>query len=109
VAEAKREHAAVLRDPREVIEQARVLREQALAAMEALAANEDEIARLHEELAARRPERPDDRRFTRLIRHAGRMHVLRALPGCRSGPRLDRCGCAPGREASVRDGRTRQF
>jgi hypothetical protein len=57
VAEIRREHAAVLPDPSEAIKRARVLREQAIGAMEALAANEDQIARIHEELAASLPER----------------------------------------------------
>ena len=47
-------------DPSEAIERAKVLREQALAAMEALAANEDQIAHIHEELAASRPKRRDE-------------------------------------------------
>jgi hypothetical protein len=51
-------------DPSEAIEQAKVLRERAMAAMEALAANEDQIARIHEELAASRPERRDEYRRT---------------------------------------------
>ena len=64
VAASKREHAAALPDPGEAIERARVLREQAMAAMEALAAREDEIARVYEELAGRRPARRDQYRRT---------------------------------------------
>jgi hypothetical protein len=64
VAEMKREHAAVLPDPREAIARAKVLGEQATAALEALAVNEDEIARIHEKLAASRPERRDEYRRT---------------------------------------------
>jgi len=41
-----------------------VLREQAVAAMEALAAREDELARVYEELAGRVPARRDEYRRT---------------------------------------------
>jgi len=64
LAGSKREHAAALPDPSEVIERARVLRAQAVAAMESLAAKEDEIARIFEELASRRPARRDEYRRT---------------------------------------------
>jgi hypothetical protein len=64
LAESKREHAAALPDPGELIERARVLREQATAAMEALANREDEIARIYEELASRRSARRDEYRRT---------------------------------------------
>jgi hypothetical protein len=64
VAEVEREHAAVRPDPSEAVERARVLGEQAMAAMEALADNEDQIAHIHEGLAARRPERRDEYRRT---------------------------------------------
>jgi hypothetical protein len=64
LAESKRGHAAALPDPSEAIERARVLRAQATAAMESLAAREDEIARIFEELASRRPARRDEYRRT---------------------------------------------
>jgi hypothetical protein len=51
-------------DPSEAIERAKVLREQAMAALEALAVNEDQIAHVHEGLAASRPERRDEYRRT---------------------------------------------
>ena len=47
------------------------MREQAVAAMEALAAREDEIARIYEELAGRPPERRDDYRHTAEKARAG--------------------------------------
>lgn len=60
VAASEREQAARLPDPSKRIERAKVLRKWALATFEAFAANEEEIARIHEELAARRPERRDE-------------------------------------------------
>ncbi len=63
-AEGERVRAAALPDPGKAIERAKALRKQALAAMEAFAANEEEIARVHEQLAARRPERRDEFRHT---------------------------------------------
>ena len=54
--------AAVLPDPSKAIERAEALRKRARTAMEALAGNEEEIARVHEQLAARRPERRDEYR-----------------------------------------------
>jgi hypothetical protein len=64
VADIKREHAAGLPDPSEAIERARMLGQQAIAALEAFAVNEDQITRIHEELAASRPERRDEYRRT---------------------------------------------
>ena len=48
--------------PASPIERARELREQALTAIEAFAANEEEIARVHEDLAASSPSRRDEYR-----------------------------------------------
>ena len=62
MAGTKRERASALPDPSEAIARARALREEGLAAMEALATNEDEIARMNDELAARRPERREEYR-----------------------------------------------
>ncbi|HET6908532.1 MAG TPA: hypothetical protein VFH54_04270, partial [Mycobacteriales bacterium] len=56
--------AAALPDPSKAIERAQALRKRTQAAMEALAANEDEIARVHELLAARRPQQRDEYRRT---------------------------------------------
>jgi hypothetical protein len=84
VSEIKREHAAVPPDPSEAIERAKVLREQAIAAMEALAVNEDQIARIHEELAASRTERRDEsRRSAEQARTAARIarEVARKFTG----------------------------
>jgi hypothetical protein len=58
-AAGEREQAAAPPDPREQISRARVLRNQAVTAMEAFVANEEEIARIHEELAAKRPQYRD--------------------------------------------------
>jgi len=60
VADSKRERAVGRLSPGEVIGQTRILREKGMAAMEALAANEEEIARLHDELANTRPDRRDE-------------------------------------------------
>jgi hypothetical protein len=71
-------------DPSEAIDRAKVLREQALAAMEALAVNEDQIARVHEELAASRLERRDEyRRSAEQARAAARRarEVVRKFTG----------------------------
>lgn len=76
-AESEREQAAVLPDPGRAIEAGR-------AAMEALAAREDEIADVHELLAARRPEQRDEYRRTaeqaRMRAHKVR-EDLRTFPG----------------------------
>jgi hypothetical protein len=71
LAESKREHAAALPDPSEAVERARVLREQAATAMESLAAREDEVARIYEELASRRPAHRDEYRRTAEQARAG--------------------------------------
>lgn len=55
---------AWLPDPSKPVERAKALRKQVLAAIEAFAANEEEIARIHEEIAAYRPGRRDDYRRT---------------------------------------------
>jgi hypothetical protein len=58
------------------------LRKQALAAIEALAATEDDVARIYEELAAERPERRDEHwRTAEQARTSGRRarEVLRRL------------------------------
>jgi hypothetical protein len=58
-AESERSQAALPPDPGKAIERAKALRKRALAAIDAFAANEDEIARIYEQLAAERPERRD--------------------------------------------------
>jgi hypothetical protein len=63
-AETEREWVAMLPDPGESIERAKTLRKKVLAAMEAFAANEDEAARVHEQLAAMRPEHRGEYRRT---------------------------------------------
>ena len=56
-ADTERELGAWVPDPGTLAERAAKLREQARNAIRAFAASEDEIARLHEEMAARDPER----------------------------------------------------
>lgn len=56
----KTEPAARLPGPRRPVERARALRSQALAAIAAFAATEEEIARIHDDLAARHPGRRDE-------------------------------------------------
>ena len=59
-AESERDLAGWLPDPAKPIERAEALRKQAAAAIEAFAGTEEEIARIHEELAASRPSRRDE-------------------------------------------------
>ena len=61
-AETERDLGAWLPNPSRPIERARALRKQALTAIEAFAANEEQVARVHEEIAASRPDRRDDYR-----------------------------------------------
>ena len=56
-AESERDLAAWQPDPSKQPERAEALRKQAVAAIEAFAMTEEEIARIHEELAASRPSR----------------------------------------------------
>jgi hypothetical protein len=63
-AESERGLAARLPDPGKPIEQAEALRKRTRAAIEAFAATEDEIARIHEELAASCPDRRSEYRRT---------------------------------------------
>jgi multidrug resistance efflux pump len=63
-AETERGLAAWLPDPIQQVKRAEELRQQAFTAIEALARTEDEIARIHEELAASRPGRRDEYRRT---------------------------------------------
>lgn len=63
--------------PGEAIERARALREQAVVAMEALATREDEIARVCEELASRRPERRDEYRRAAERARMGAREIVR--------------------------------
>ena len=53
-AERERERAAEPPDPAQVIERSRWLRKKIAASLEAFAVTEEEVARVHEELAARR-------------------------------------------------------
>ncbi|HEX6932381.1 MAG TPA: hypothetical protein VF162_09580 [Streptosporangiaceae bacterium] len=75
-AEGERNLAASRRDPGQVIERSVVLRRRARAAIEAFAASEDEVARIHEELAAGDPER--------------RVEYQRAVEKARAGARAAR-------------------
>ena len=59
-AKSERKLAAQLLDPSELADRAAALRKQALAAIEAFAATEEEVARTHEDLATRNPERRDE-------------------------------------------------
>lgn len=61
-AETERGLATWLPDPAQEIERSRRLRQQVLTAIEAFAANEAQIARLHEELAAGHPSRRERHR-----------------------------------------------
>lgn len=84
MADSKRDRAAALPNPAEVIQQARDLREKGLAAMEALAANEDKIARIHDDLADAHPRRQDEyRRKAEQARIAARKarEVVRKFSG----------------------------
>jgi hypothetical protein len=59
-AESERNLAALLPDPSELADRVVALRKQALAAIEAFAVTEEEVARTHEDLATRNPERRDE-------------------------------------------------
>jgi hypothetical protein len=82
-AEGERKQAVVLPDPSKAIERAKALRKRARTAMEALAGNEDEIARVHELLAARRPEQRDE---YRRIAEQARMRARRVRENLRAFP-----------------------
>ena len=94
----------MLPDPSEAIERARVLRGKAIAAVEALAANEDQIARIHEELAASLPERRGEyqrtaeqaRGRTQGPRPRAQSHRLIAV-----SPASRRTSCRPPQQMSV--------
>ena len=81
-AESGRDLGAWLPDPGRPIERALALRKQALTAIEAFAANEDQVARVHEEIAASRPDRRDDyRRIAEQARSTARKarEILRSF------------------------------
>ena len=61
-AETERDLATWLPDPAPAIERSKKLRQQTLTAIEAFAANEEQIARLHDELAASQPNHRDEYR-----------------------------------------------
>jgi hypothetical protein len=61
-AETERGLATWLPDPAQAIERARELRQKSLMAIEAFAASEEQIARLHEDLAASQPSRREEYR-----------------------------------------------
>jgi hypothetical protein len=63
-AKGERHLAAWLPDPGELAARARAARHRAVAALQAFAVTEEEIARIHEDLAARHPERRDEFRRT---------------------------------------------
>lgn len=69
-ADTERGLAAWLVDPGKAIERAEALRTQAITAIEAFAMTEEEIARIHEQLAAARPGRRDEYRRTTEHAHA---------------------------------------
>lgn len=78
--ETERDLAAWLPDPSQPIERSQALRQQAITAIEALAENEEEIARIHKELAASRPGRRDE--YRKLAQPAG----TRRRPPCPRDP-----------------------
>ncbi len=82
-AESERGLAAWLPDPDKLIERTEALRKQTLTAMEAFAANEEEVARLHEDLAARHPERREE--YQRTPNKHARRHAKPARP-CTPSP-----------------------
>jgi len=72
-AEAERGLTTWLPDPGPMIERSRRLRQQALTAIEAFAATEEQIARVHEDLAASKPgHREEYRRVARQARDTAR-------------------------------------
>ncbi len=83
-AEAERAQTGSLPDRAKPIDRARALRAQALAAIEAFAANEDEIARVHEDLAAGSLSHRDEyRQVAEQARRTARRarEILRAFAG----------------------------
>ena len=83
-AETERGLTGWLPGPAKPTERAKALREQALRAIEAFAAHEEEIARIHEDLAASTPSRRDEyRRVAEQARQTARKarEILRAFAG----------------------------
>jgi hypothetical protein len=74
-AESERTQAGAIAEPTVLAERARRLRQQTLETLAALAANEEEVARVHEDLASRHPEGRED--FLRVAEQA-RMAAKRA-------------------------------
>jgi len=67
-AESRRKQGAARPEPAALAERSRLLRQQSLATLAALAANEEEVARVHEDLAARHPAGREE--YLRIAEHA---------------------------------------
>jgi hypothetical protein len=59
-AESQRKQGAGHPEPADLAKRSRLLRQQSLVTLEALAASEEEVARVHEDLAARHPAHRED-------------------------------------------------